>query len=158
MRIHPRLVLLLAAVAVASLSLACGEYPGVPRQLAGGAITGAAEIPSAARTDAAASSDPTSGSQVVTGGAVELELRDFEIVPSDLTVPAGDITFTLVNGGRYTHDFRIQGEGLDEKSPRVAAGRTGEWAITLEPGVYQISCPISNHADRGMTGTLTVTP
>ncbi|MFQ5593712.1 MAG: cupredoxin domain-containing protein [Anaerolineae bacterium] len=148
---------LLSLIAIALAAVACGEYPGVPRQLAGGAITGAAEIPSAAGTDAA-SSNPTSDSQVVTGGAVEIELRDFEIVPSDLTVSAGDITFTLVNGGRYTHDFRIQGEGLDEKSPRVAAGRTGEWKITLEPGVYNISCPISNHADRGMVGTLTVTP
>jgi uncharacterized cupredoxin-like copper-binding protein len=80
------------------------------------------------------------------------------LFPGAITVPAGEITFVLTNAGRYTHDFRIEGEGVDEKSPRVAAGRTGEWTITLTPGEYNISCPISNHADRGMTGTLLVTP
>jgi uncharacterized cupredoxin-like copper-binding protein len=106
----------------------------------------------------ATSSGLASSSQIVIGNAVRIELRDFELVPSDLTVPAGEVTFTLINAGRYTHDFRVEGENLDEKSPRISAGRTGEWKIKLEPGVYRISCPISNHADRGMVGTLTVTP
>ena len=156
LRVYARHLFLFSIIAMALAAVACGEHPGVPRQLSGGPVSGAAGLPSASGAGAASSS--ASGSQIVTGNAVQIELRDFELVPSDLTVSAGEVTFTLVNAGRYTHDFRIEGEGLDEKSPRVSAGRTGEWKITLEPGVYHISCPISNHSDRGMTGTLTVTP
>ncbi len=142
--------------ALTLVASACGEYPGVPRQLAGGPVGGTSKLPSAG--EAGATSDSASGSQVVAGNAVEMELKDFEFVPTDLIVSAGEITFTVVNAGRYTHDFRVEGEGLDEKSPRVAAGRTLEWTVVVEPGVYHLSCPISNHADRGMIGTLTVTP
>lgn len=130
--------------------LACVEYPGVPRAIGQG--TGS-QLPASATAE----SDSEDG-QVAFVREVQLELRDFELVPSDLTASAGEITFTLVNAGRFTHDFRVEGEGVDEKSPRVAAGRTDEWSITLAPGVYHISCPISNHEDRGMVGTLTVTP
>ncbi len=158
MRIQSRFVAFLYVnfVLLLAAALACGEYPGVPRQLAGNSGLENPGLPPASGAEGGSSSAP--GSQVVSGQAVRIELRDFELVPADLTVPAGDVTFTLVNAGRYTHDFRVEGEGLDEKSPRVAAGRTGEWAITLAPGVYHLSCPISNHADRGMVGTLTVVP
>ena len=155
MRTDSKPVILFAAFVLILAVLACGEYPGVPRQLAGYSADGSSLPPAAgSETDGA-----TSGSsQVVFGNNVEIELRDFEIVPSDLTLTAGNVTFTLVNAGRYTHDFRIEGEGLDEKSPRISAGRTDEWAVALAPGVYQLTCPISNHSDRGMIGTLTVTP
>ncbi len=154
MRTQPRLAALFLIIA---LVVACGEYPGVPRQLAGDSGLGSASLPPAGGSEV--DSGSTSGSsQVVSGNAAQIELKDFELVPVDLTVSAGEVTFTLVNGGRFTHDFRIKGEGLDEKSPRISAGRTGEWAITLAPGIYHISCPISNHADRGMVGTLTVIP
>lgn len=157
MSIRSRLVALLPMIVLTLSMLACGEYPGVPRQLAGDSVLGSASLPPAGGSEVDAGS--TSGSsQVVSGNVVQIELKDFEIVPTDLTVSAGEITFTLVNAGRFTHDFRLKGEGLDEKSPRISAGRTGEWAITLAPGVYHISCPISNHADRGMVGTLTVIP
>ncbi len=155
MRTYSKPVILFAVVVLILAVLACGEYPGVPRQLAGYSADGSS-LPPAAGSETDGS---TSGSsQVVVGNNVEIELRDFEIVPSDLTLTAGNVTFTLVNAGRYTHDFRIEGEGLDEKSPRISAGRTDEWAVALAPGVYQLTCPISNHSDRGMIGTLTVTP
>lgn len=135
------------------VSLACGEYPGVPRGLTGGEEAGLLPASSSAGSESNAGVG-----EIVAGREVRIELEDFELVPSDITVSSGEITFTLVNSGRYTHDYRIEGEGVDEKSPRIAAGRDYEWVITLAPGEYTISCPISNHADRGMVGTLTVTP
>ncbi len=87
-----------------------------------------------------------------------ISLKDFKLDPDSLKVKAGTVTFVLKNEGRYTHDFRVEGQGVDEKAPKVGRGREREWQITLEPGSYQISCPISNHADRGMTGTLEVVP
>ena len=49
-------------------------------------------------------------------------------------------------------------EGIDQKAPKVGWGREREWLVALSPGGYRISCPISSHANRGMTGTLTVVP
>ncbi len=31
-----------------------------------------------------------------------------------------------------------------------------EFKVELEPGTYEISCPVSDHAEQGMRGTLTV--
>ncbi|MBI2887317.1 MAG: cupredoxin domain-containing protein [Chloroflexi bacterium] len=84
--------------------------------------------------------------------------KDFKLDPDNLTVKAGAVTFVLKNEGRYTHDFRVEGQGTDAKAPKVGSGRTQEWRVTLKPGTYRISCPISNHADRGMVGALTVVP
>ena len=129
----------------------CGEYPGVKRDVA--AVTGPTL---AAAISPGSQGSPATTTQVTAGRTPDMELRDFELGPSEMTVPAGEVTFTLINAGRFTHDFRVEGEGIDEKAPRVAAGRSSEWSVTLTPGEYRISCPISNHADRGMVGTLTV--
>ncbi len=141
---------LLLALSLLLPVLACVEYPGVPRDIGLGAV---GQLP-----PAVADGTDSESEEVTFGREVQLELRDFELVPADITVAAGEVTFTLVNAGRFTHDFRVEGEGVDEKSPRVAAGRTDEWSITLAPGIYHISCPISNHEDRGMIGTMTVVP
>lgn len=87
---------------------------------------------------------------------IRMGLKDFKLAPDKAVGKAGTITFQLVNEGRYTHDFRVEGDGVDEKAPKVGQGRDREWQIDLEPGSYRISCPISNHSKRGMTGTLVV--
>jgi uncharacterized cupredoxin-like copper-binding protein len=86
----------------------------------------------------------------------QVSLKDFRLDPDEVTVKAGTVTFVLKNEGRFTHDFRVEGQGIDKKAPKVGRGREREWQIELPPGTYRISCPISNHADRGMRGTLTV--
>ncbi len=144
-----RIAFVVTSIALALICASCGEYPGVDRGLS---ATGAS-LPPVGRVDSTTNADT---GQVVAGRVAEIDLRDFELVPADLTVTSGKITFTLSNAGRFTHDFRVEGEGVDAKSPRVGAGRTDEWSITLDPGEYRISCPISNHADRGMVGTLIV--
>ncbi len=146
-------------LALALLLTGC-EYPGIPHPQA----VSAAEEPQAAETPI---SSPTPSPDVQTpdqqpaepeplSATVHVGLKDFHLDPDELTAKAGPVTFVLNNGGRYTHDFRVEGNGIDEKAPKVGRGREREWQITLPPGTYRISCPISNHADRGMTGTLTV--
>lgn len=87
---------------------------------------------------------------------IQIGLNDFRLVPNEVVATAGTVTFVLKNEGRYTHDFRVEGSGIDERAPKVGRGRTFEWQIDLEPGTYRISCPISNHADRGMVGSLEI--
>lgn len=143
---------------MALLLLVGCEYPGIPHPQA-------AALPAPRANVLAPQPRPaqpvlaTGGQQPsVLQGRVVMIQKDFKLEPENLTVKAGAITFALQNEGRYTHDFRVEGQGVDEKGPKVGSGRTLEWRITLQPGTYRISCPVSNHSDRGMTGTLTVVP
>jgi plastocyanin len=96
---------------------------------------------------------------VAAGASIVMHMKDFSYVPDKVTAAAGTITFHLQNEGRYTHDFRIdEGAGGKVESGRVGAGFAKDFAVTLEPGTYQFDCSVSNHAKRGMTGTLVVTP
>jgi plastocyanin len=86
-------------------------------------------------------------------------MTEFAFNPNRLAVSAGRDTFTLQNGGRFPHNLHIEGNGvsLDVKSDGpVAAGESFTGAVTLAAGTYDIWCPVGNHRDQGMVGTLTV--
>ncbi len=93
------------------------------------------------------------------GATILIKLKDFSFDPNKITVPAGKVTLKLQNYGRYTHDLRIHtlSGGVLAESGRVGAGFEHDMTVTLTPGTYQFDCSVSNHAKRGMTGTLTVT-
>ncbi len=156
--LRPWSVIVLASILMAlAVMLAACEYPGVPHPQAGQADGELRPAPSPNVPEASASSNEgVSPESAILEGLVEISLKDFKLEPDQITIKAGKITFVLINGGRYTHDFRVEGQGVDEKAPRVAAGREFRWELTLEPGEYHVSCPISNHDERGMVGTLVV--
>ncbi len=150
-----------AALVLLGSTLAACEYPGVPHPLAGqGGADGAWAAAPAPGLVRAAGSPRGAPSQVAAAqaqaGEVTVGLKDFFLDPDRIAAKAGGVVFNLVNEGRYTHDFRVEGNGVDEKAPKVGIGHSLRWEITLAAGTYQISCPISNHADRGMNGTLVV--
>ncbi len=163
----PAWVAVLPLLAMLVLLVAC-ESPGVQHHLAEAedstpgsdtpATTGTpAEAPGTPAPDGTDEPTPEDGPDGdVLEGSVEIEQSDFALTPDEFTVKAGEVTFVFVNTGRYTHDFRIEGEGIDVKAPKNGARRTREWSATLEPGTYRISCPISNHDQRGMEGTMVV--
>ena len=139
-----------------ALLLAAGE-PAVRHPLA--AQAQASTAPGASTSQTPTAGETQGGGAGATGPAqarITIALRDFKLVPDKVTGKAGAITFVLENEGRYTHDFRVEGEGVNERAPRVGQGHSREFKVTLTPGSYRISCPISNHAKRGMTGTLVV--
>ncbi len=136
--------------------VAAGE-PAIPHPLAPKVGAAAVATPDGAETQAETGAEDGEAAPVGPPKALlGIRLRDFKLVPDGLVGKAGTITFHLVNEGRYTHDFRVEGEGVDEKAPKVGQGRERDWKIDLKPGTYRISCPISNHNKRGMTGTLVV--
>jgi plastocyanin len=93
------------------------------------------------------------------GASITIKMKDFSFDPNTITAPAGKLTLTLQNWGRYTHDFRIHtldGTGELATAGRVGAGFAHTMTVTLTPGTYSIDCSVSNHAKRGMTGTITV--
>ena len=90
------------------------------------------------------------------GSSLVIKMKDFSFDPNKITASAGTITLHLQNWCRYTHDFRIRLPSGTEESGRVGAGFAHDLALTLKSGTYSFECAVSNHAKRGMRGTLTV--
>jgi uncharacterized cupredoxin-like copper-binding protein len=72
-------------------------------------------------------------------------------------VPAGEVTFQVSNDGEFPHSFLIRGGGIEEVFDEdLEPGESRSMTINLEPGEYEVICPVSNHAAQGMRTTLTV--
>ncbi len=74
----------------------------------------------------------------------------FKVVPK--TVVRGVTTFTVVNRGEATHDFRIAGK----KTRILNPGARATLKVTLKKGRYPYLCTVPGHAQLGMKGTLVV--
>ena len=86
-------------------------------------------------------------------------MNEFSFTPDRMVVSAGRDTFTLQNSGQFPHNVHIEGNGVsvDVKADGpVAVAKASPARSTLAPGTYDVWCPVSNHKDRGMVGTLTV--
>jgi plastocyanin len=107
--------------------------------------------------------DSSSNTSAQTGGGgggggqtVDLTATDFHFSPPAITVDAGTVTFVLTNNGGSSHALTIEGNGVDESSDTIGPGDSTELTVDLTEGEYQIFCPVGNHADMGMVGTVTV--
>jgi plastocyanin len=82
--------------------------------------------------------------------------------PKQLNLKVGPVRVTFINNGpERGHTFNVKnksGEGDLFKSDQVATGQTVTMSLLLtEEGTYQFLCTNRGHADRGQTGTITVT-
>lgn len=88
---------------------------------------------------------------------VVIQAASFGYQPSDFTVPHGPVRFVIANGADIEHGFEVEGHGMEEAIASIPAGSSDSLTVTLDqPGEYIIYCPIGDHRQRGMTGTLTV--
>jgi uncharacterized cupredoxin-like copper-binding protein len=110
----------------------------------------------------AACSSGTSGPTVV-----QVKLNEYSIVLDESSIPAGDVRFEIENVGTEDHEVVLEPEGADD-APFEKDGTesevedihpgdktTLEW--TLEPGEYQLSCYVEDHAEKGMITPFSVT-
>jgi plastocyanin len=103
------------------------------------------------------SDDQAAGDTSGGGGSVELTATEFKFDPSTVEVDtAGETTFTLVNDGQFTHALEIEGQGIEEETDEIDGGATTELTVDLEPGEYELYCPVDDHREKGMEGTLVV--
>jgi plastocyanin len=80
---------------------------------------------------------------------------DISWEPGELSAPAGSVTIKLVNDSDVPHAVEVEGNGVEEESETVTGGET-ELTVDLEPGEYTFYCPVGEHRQNGMEGTLTV--
>jgi plastocyanin len=74
---------------------------------------------------------------------------------SELSAKAGKVTLKIVNESSIPHAIEVEGNGVEEKTETITGGE-GEVTADLEAGEYEFYCPVGNHKDAGMEGTLTV--
>lgn len=86
---------------------------------------------------------------------VRLSEYSIDMPPS---IAAGNRVFRVVNDGTEEHNFEIEGMGVEEALPsNLGSGEEGTVQVQLDPGTYEIYCPVGDHAEQGMRMTLDVT-
>jgi plastocyanin len=112
----------------------------------------------AATSSAATSAGAPSSAADAVGTALTATEADFSITLSSGSLPAGTYTVTVRNDGSATHSLTIRGPGgVDQTSDKIQGGGSTTMPVTLQPGEYEVFCPIGNHRAMGMDTTLTVT-
>ena len=109
-------------------------------------------------TAAETTTEDTSGATGATGeggagGSTEVSMTEYAFEPGDVTVSEGD-SIEVVNDGELPHNLTVTDEDLATSD--LDGGGSEELTVDLPPGEYEYICTIGDHADQGMTGTLTV--
>jgi plastocyanin len=91
------------------------------------------------------------------GQQVDVSATEFAFNPPNLQVDAaGTYTFHLTNAGEFEHALEIEGQGIEEGTAVIGGGESADVTVDLSDGEYEIYCPVGNHREMGMEGTLTV--
>jgi len=93
-----------------------------------------------------------SGSESGGSGGTNVPLTAVNITyaPTDIKVPAGDVTFTVANNDKVEHNLTVENGKVNKD---VEAGKTVKAKATLKAGTYAFHCEY--HPD-AMKGTITV--
>jgi plastocyanin len=91
---------------------------------------------------------------------VSITLTEFTITPNNFTAAVGQpVRFTVNNTGKFPHSisFTKDGKFLTVFAQPIKAGASGVADFTFpSAGTWQMYCPVSSHAEQGMTGTVLV--
>ena len=108
-----------------------------------------------ASTPEATQEEPASG-----GGGQTVEVSSpkdgaLKFDQSELSAKAGKVTFTYTNPSQVPHGFEVEGNGVEEETEVITASDASV-TVDLKPGTYTYYCPVGQHREAGMEGTLTV--
>lgn len=139
-----------ALFAGAALAAGCGS--------AGAAHT--ASTRAVDRTLAATSRGGPNPTAAYAGGpaVVRLNESEFTITPANPRVSGThQVDFEVTNDGSVTHSFAIRTPFGVLKSQPIAPGQKGGLTVDLiKPGVYGFYCPLHDHRQKGMQGSVVI--
>jgi uncharacterized cupredoxin-like copper-binding protein len=91
-----------------------------------------------------------------TSPTVDVQLTEYEIRMPD-SLAAGPQRFRVINSGKETHNFVIEGGGISQKlASDLTRGDTAEIVVNLPAGTYSVYCPVDGHRGKGMQRTIVV--
>jgi uncharacterized cupredoxin-like copper-binding protein len=140
-------LLAIAPVAVALVIAGCGSSSN-------GSTAATTTTKSSSNTSSSTSTKP-SGQVLKLSADPGGQLR---FTKSKLTAKPGKVTLVMDNpsSAGMDHGISIEGNGVDQDGPIVAAGKTSMVSATVKKGTYTYYCPVPGHKQAGMVGTLTV--
>ena len=91
-----------------------------------------------------------------TSPTVDVQLTEYEIRMPD-SLAAGLQRFRIINSGKQTHNFVIEGTGISQKlASDLTRGDTTELTVNLPAGSYTVYCPVDGHRGKGMQRMIVV--
>jgi plastocyanin len=110
----------------------------------------------AATATAAATEEPAGGG----GGGETIDVSapadgSLKFDQSELSAKAGKVTIKFANPSQVPHAVEIEGNGVETETETVTDGDASV-STDLKPGTYTFYCPVGQHREAGMEGTLTV--
>lgn len=88
---------------------------------------------------------------------VTVTMVDFQLELSETSFAPGEYTFVAEQAGEEPHALTIEGPGVSDTTPEISpGGGSEELTVTLEPGTYQLWCPVGDHREDGMETTIEV--
>ncbi len=89
---------------------------------------------------------------------IGVEETEYSLYPSEVVLDSpGTYAFRAVNSGSTTHALKIEGQGIEEQiTENLSPDESAELIVDFEPGTYEFYCPVGNHRELGMEGTITV--
>ena len=75
---------------------------------------------------------------------------------TSLTTKPGKVTVAMDNPSDVPHAVEVEGNGVEAEGKTVGKGGVSKVTVDVKKGEYEYYCPVGNHADAGMEGTLTV--
>jgi uncharacterized cupredoxin-like copper-binding protein len=112
------------------------------------------------------------------GAVFDVRIKDFKVLPSSDSAPAGLVTLNVSNRGPTTHEFVIVRTDLPDESLPIGIdglsvdedglepvdeiegiedGTSGQVTVRLEPGRYVFFCNFEGHYLAGMHAAVEVT-
>ncbi len=86
-----------------------------------------------------------------------LTITDYRLHPQELRAKRGLITFRVRNAGRVPHAFAVAGaRGIRVQISTMLPGESGTQTVRLRPGEWRMYCPLGNHEELGLYGSLEV--
>lgn len=82
------------------------------------------------------------------GGALKFD-------KTELTAKPGEVTIVMDNPSDVPHAVEVEGNGVEEETETLTGGKA-ELTVDLKAGEYKFYCPVGNHAQAGMEGSLIV--
>ena len=89
---------------------------------------------------------------------VSISETEFSLDPSSVDVAKpGTVTFEVTNNGQIAHALEVEGMGVEDETESIEPGQSATLTVELnEAGSYEMYCPIDDHKDMGMEGTVRV--
>lgn len=105
--------------------------------------------------DTATEQTETEGAAGGGGATLDMSAVEFDFEPADPTIDEdGPVTINLANEGELPHALTI--EETDDSTETIDGGQSTTLEADLDSGEYTIFCPVGDHREQGMEGTLTV--